>query len=471
MSYGNMKIPRRHGMDREDDEEGNIYANTDPINSLDVGEETENLDTNRHQKPQHTGSVCVKIRSSRTVCLVLLCVLLLTAVVVLCVHIHTKSTNYTEERDGLLMKNRNLTNERDQLRNHIQSHDGWTYYKSSLYYMTIETKSWNASRRFCRERGADLIIINNTEKQDFVKNVYGTAIVWIGLTDHDAEGRWKWVDDSTLSSGFWATDEPNGHTLENCVVNVDHNRSNLKMDREDEEEGNIYDTDTINSLDVGEETENPDPKRYQLPYHTGSVCVKIRSSRTVCLVLLCVLLLTAVVVLCVHIHTKSTNYTEERDGLLMKNRNLTNERDQLRNHIQSHDGWTYYKSSLYYMTIETKSWDASRRFCRERGADLIIINNTEKQDFVKNVYGTAIVWIGLTDHDAEGRWKWVDDSTLSSGFWATDEPNGHTLENCVVNVDHNRRWPTLSGWLDISCYSDFKGICEKRTSHIDLVQV
>jgi len=45
--------------------------------------------------------------------------------------------------------------------------------------------------------------------------------------------------------------------------------SNLKMDREDEE-GNIYDTDTINSLDVGEETENPDPKRYQLPYHTGT---------------------------------------------------------------------------------------------------------------------------------------------------------------------------------------------------------
>jgi len=56
-------------------------------------------------------------------------------------------------------------------------------------------------------------------------------------------------------------------------------------------------------------------------------------------------------------------------------------------------------------------------------------------------------------------------------FWATDEPNGHTLENCVVNVDHNRRWPTLSGWLDIACNSDFKGICEKRTAHIDLVQV
>jgi len=60
----------------------------------------------------------VRIRSSRAalVCLGLLCVLLLTAVIVLCVYIHTKSTNYTEERDQLIIQNGNLTKERDQLK-------------------------------------------------------------------------------------------------------------------------------------------------------------------------------------------------------------------------------------------------------------------------------------------------------------------------------------------------------------------
>jgi len=105
----------------------------------------------------------------------------------------------------------------------------------------------------------------------------------------------------------------------------------------------------------------------------GSDSVRNRSSRAaaVCFVLLCVLLLTAVIVLCVHIHTKTTNYTEERDWLLTnitrfteernrlisknenltnernqlisKNENLTNERDQLRNHLQ-----TSGKVSLIY---------------------------------------------------------------------------------------------------------------------------
>ncbi|XDV54157.1 hypothetical protein PO909_022512, partial [Leuciscus waleckii] len=175
-----------------------------------------------------------------------------------------------------------------------------------------------------------------------------------------------------------------------------------------------------------------------LPF-SGSDSVRNRSSRAaaVCLVLLCVLLLTAVIVLCVHIHTKSTNYTEERDQLLTnitnlieerdqlltKINNLTEERDQLRNDLQSCGGLTNYKSSFYYMPNESKSWTESRRYCTERGADLIIINNREEQDFVKNITGSAIVWIGLTDSDVENTWKWVDGSTLTSGFWGSGEPN------------------------------------------------
>ncbi|XDV31274.1 hypothetical protein PO909_033996 [Leuciscus waleckii] len=231
MSYGNMNIPRKDGMDREDEEEMNIYANVDPINGSDVRTETENSQT-----PQHTGSDTVRNRSSRAtpVCLALLCVLLLTAVIVLCVHIKTKSTNYTEEthllltkisnlteeRDELLTRNTQLTKERDGLSSSnldlikhrdqlnkeknelsVRVKDGWIYYKSSLYFISSEKKSWTESRRYCTERGADLIIINNREEQGFVKKISAKVIVWTGLTDRDVEGRWKWVDGSTLTSG------------------------------------------------------------------------------------------------------------------------------------------------------------------------------------------------------------------------------------------------------------------------------
>ncbi|XP_048012653.1 CD209 antigen-like protein C [Megalobrama amblycephala] len=274
--YGNINIPDTHGMDSEDEEETNIYANADPINCFEVRTETEN--SKRHQTPQHTEMASVKIRSSRAaaVCLVLLCVLLLTAVIVLGVYIHTKSTNYTEEKkqlltkitniteerdqlltkitniagdkDQLLTKNTNLTEERGQLltnitnlteerdvlssnnsdlikqrnqlnqeKNELLKMDGWVYYQYSFYFISSEWKSWTESRRYCTDRGADLIIINSKAEQDFIKKMFCSQ-VWIGLTDSEVEGRWKWVDGSTLTSGFWASEEPGGQGRENCAL-------------------------------------------------------------------------------------------------------------------------------------------------------------------------------------------------------------------------------------------------------------
>uniref|UniRef100_A0A672K364 CD209 antigen-like protein C n=1 Tax=Sinocyclocheilus grahami TaxID=75366 RepID=A0A672K364_SINGR len=119
------------------------------------------------------------------------------------------------------------------------------------------------------------------------------------------------------------------------------------------------------------------------------------------------------------------------------------------------DGWTYYQSSLYFISSETKSWTESRRYCTERAADLIIINNREEQDFVKNISGVAKVWIGLTDIEVEGRWKWVDGSTLTSRFWASGQPNNYKGKEEDCALIHS------PGWADFPCNDKHKWICEK----------
>ncbi|XP_067257578.1 C-type lectin domain family 10 member A-like isoform X2 [Chanodichthys erythropterus] len=172
-----------------------------------------------------------------------------------------------------------------------------------------------------------------------------------------------------------------------------------EMDRDDEEEMNIY-ADPINSFDV--RTEPSDTKRHQTLHHTG--------------------------------------------------------------------GWVYYQSSFYFISSESKSWTESRRYCTERGADLIIIHNREEQDFVKNISGAAVVWIGLADSHVENRWKWVDGSILTSGFWASGEPNGGRAENCAVTVAVPKlpEWPGLVGWIDEPCNRAYQWICEKNISQLIL---
>ncbi|XP_048015467.1 CD209 antigen-like protein A isoform X2 [Megalobrama amblycephala] len=213
---------------------------------------------------------------------------------------------------------------------------------------------------------------------------------------------------------------------------------------------NIYENKHATSGKFEKETTDCNAMRIQSSELTGAEGVKIRSSRAaaVSLMLLCVLLLTAVIVLCVM-------FTRERQRLISKNDNLTDEKDQLKQEKsdlqRSLDGWIYYQSSLYFISSEMKSWNESRRYCRDRGADLIIINNTMEQEFVNRISGYVQVWIGL--NKVEGRWKWVDGSAPNSESCVYGEPNGCIRQYCALSY--------YTWWHYALCDNAYRWICEK----------
>ncbi|XP_035381863.1 CD209 antigen-like protein C [Electrophorus electricus] len=189
----------------------------------------------------------------------------------------------------------------------------------------------------------------------------------------------------------------------------------------------------------------------------------------VCLGLLCVLLLAVIIGLGIkhdsgrdQLQRGYDNMTKERDRLLDINNNLTLERDQLqssydnltmeRDAIQQKremcfKGWRKFGSSYYYFSNERKNWAESRQYCREMGADLVIINSREEQEFIKEV--NIYAWIGLSDAQTEGNWKWVDGSPLTTVYWRKGEPNdAHKDEDCAVYLNEV---VSLNTWNDIPC--------------------
>nr|XP_043904133.1 C-type lectin domain family 4 member M-like [Solea senegalensis] len=137
-------------------------------------------------------------------------------------------------------------------------------------------------------------------------------------------------------------------------------------------------------------------------------------------------------------------------------------------------GWFYIDSACYFISasdsLSSRTWSGARQFCKRYGGDLAVIDNSEKNralvDLTKphhiitaNINDNGF-WIGLSDEDVEGDWKWVNGQRLTEGFWNNGEPNNwRDLEDCVTV--YNNKNPFLS-WNDMPCSSHLRWICEKE---------
>uniref|UniRef100_A0A8C2IK54 C-type lectin domain-containing protein n=1 Tax=Cyprinus carpio TaxID=7962 RepID=A0A8C2IK54_CYPCA len=142
--------------------------------------------------------------------------------------------------------------------------------------------------------------------------------------------------------------------------------------------------------------------------------------------------------LMIEIHQLQNNFNSlSQKNLETRVKDLTAEKKQLHRDFDflNKKGTVFFFMSM----IEIHQLD-SRQYCRDRGADLVIINTEEKQERV---------WIGLSDREQEGIMKWVDNSTLKQGFWLNGEPNNQGgNEDCIELMPSN---PVLNNWNDLPC--------------------
>uniref|UniRef100_A0A8C9ZG35 C-type lectin domain-containing protein n=1 Tax=Sander lucioperca TaxID=283035 RepID=A0A8C9ZG35_SANLU len=122
----------------------------------------------------------------------------------------------------------------------------------------------------------------------------------------------------------------------------------------------------------------------------------------------------------------------------------------------SQGGWEYFNGSFYYISSIEKTWQQSRDDCRQKGADLVIINSKEEQDFTRKFKKS--LWIGLTDSETEGTWKWVDGTPLTTSYWISGEPNDVNDEDCV----EIQNFYSEKSWNDRRCSLPLNWICEMK---------
>ncbi|XP_038577170.1 C-type lectin domain family 4 member E-like [Micropterus salmoides] len=164
---------------------------------------------------------------------------------------------------------------------------------------------------------------------------------------------------------------------------------------------------------------------------------------------------------------KLSSVTEERDRLNASLSNTTKELDRLQSLSKQKKtcpaGWRMFSCTCYLLSTKSETWGKGREDCKGRGADLVVINSYEEQEFLTKVINQD-TWIGLNDKENEGTWKWTDGTPLTLSYWFTRQPDNGAgdprwgEEDCA-HIQASTK--TGGNWNDLRCDNSLKWICER----------
>ncbi|XP_065805763.1 CD209 antigen-like protein E isoform X3 [Labrus bergylta] len=228
---------------------------------------------------------------------------------------------------------------------------------------------------------------------------------------------------------------------------------------------------------------------------------------TVCLGLLCFLLLTTAIIISIlykkdfnQLSRDLANHTAENHRLLVQYQNLTDERDKLQTSLtvgKCPDGWRRFGCSCYFFSTSVSTWSRSKQMCQLHGADLVIINSQSEmvrisfqkcvllywtfevfiiffphfKMFLNNVSAHSKFWIGMDGTSSSySNWRGADGSSLKTTYWQDGHPQ----------ISHMRYSPSnqicaafnsfavgsfvrnIKSWTSESCNLFLRSVCKKE---------
>ncbi|XP_006888521.1 PREDICTED: killer cell lectin-like receptor 5-like [Elephantulus edwardii] len=109
--------------------------------------------------------------------------------------------------------------------------------------------------------------------------------------------------------------------------------------------------------------------------------------------------------------------------------------------------WSCCGINCYYFTTEHNTWKGCLQICQHYQSTLLKIDDEEEKVFIQSQAYKDIFWIGLSYHEKEKDWKWVD-SSKSSNYNFTEKGHCAFLSSTRIT--------------SMDCFETYNCICKKK---------
>ena len=147
------------------------------------------------------------------------------------------------------------------------------------------------------------------------------------------------------------------------------------------------------------------------------------------------------------------------------------EYDDIVNPDNYHPAYTVEQNGYRYELYEENvDWQTAKQICEKKQGALVSIENTDENDIVMTLAkkgSNAQYWIGLTDIDDEGQWKWYNEKRSEYRNWQLGEPNNDlSAEDYATIVKSDGKWNDIPSF---TYYYKLVGfICEYENTDFNL---
>lgn len=377
--------------------------------------------------------------------------------------------------------------------------------------------SWNQAYRFCENLGGHLATVTSTEENELIKNMLSDSTVsispWLGGADFNSEGNWYWITGERFSYTNWNATEPNntdnkehfmsvvtsgkwndlpvnserGFICEYEDLSIDETAySPVKTVLKNNSFYELYDSRvnwttakeiceqkgghliTIESKAENDLAMSMIPENYSL-WLGYSDMNEANEWRDVCGNLL-----------------SYSNWNEgepnnwweiEHYALAYKTGYWNDMLDFMPSYanvafICEYDNAdisikptnTFVESGHKYELYNTKmTWRDAYQLCEKKGGHLVTISSKNEDEFVsqiqKNYSPFDRMWLGATDENSEGNWRWITGEAFDYTNWDASEPNNIDDEDYMMMYKSSGKWNDVCDSTRSGLYS-YSFICE-----------